>query len=45
MKKIENKNKKTARTLSELEKLVNKITPTNQHDEIDWDTPVGKEVW
>lgn len=28
-----------------LEELMAKITPENQHDEIDWGTPQGKEVW
>lgn len=27
-----------------LEELMAKITPENQHDEIDWGTPQGKEV-
>lgn len=25
--------------------LVSEITPMNRHDETDWGTPVGKEIW
>ena len=28
-----------------LKSLVAKITPENQHDELDWGERVGKEVW
>jgi antitoxin MazE len=28
-----------------LESLVAGITPENQHKELDWGPPVGKEVW
>lgn len=28
-----------------LEEMMAQITPENQHDEIDWGKPVGKEVW
>lgn len=28
-----------------LEALVSRITPENQHHELDWGKPVGKEVW
>jgi len=28
-----------------LESLVAQITPKNQHHELDWGKPVGKEVW
>ena len=28
-----------------LERLVARITPRNRHDESDWGTPVGHEVW
>jgi antitoxin MazE len=28
-----------------LDELVAGITPDNRHEEIDWGTPVGKEVW
>jgi antitoxin MazE len=33
------KNKKT------LKELCDQITPENQHEEIDWGAPFGKEVW
>jgi len=29
---------------STLEELMAKITPENQHDEIDWGSPQGKEI-
>jgi antitoxin MazE len=28
-----------------LESLVAQITPENQHHELDWGKPVGREVW
>ena len=28
-----------------LEELLDKITPENRHEEVDWGPPVGKEVW
>jgi antitoxin MazE len=28
-----------------LESLVARITPENQHHELDWGKPVGREVW
>jgi len=28
-----------------LDSLVAQITPENQHHELDWGKPVGKEVW
>lgn len=28
-----------------IEELAEHITPENRHDELDWGTPVGKEVW
>jgi antitoxin MazE len=28
-----------------LEELLSQITPENCHQETDWGTPVGKEVW
>lgn len=28
-----------------LESLVAQITPENQHHELDWGRPVGREVW
>ena len=28
-----------------LESLVARITPENQHHELDWGQPVGREVW
>ena len=28
-----------------LESLVNRITPSNIHTEIDWGEPKGKEIW
>lgn len=28
-----------------LNQLLEKITPENLHEEIDWGAPVGKEVW
>lgn len=34
------KHKKTS-----LKELVAAITPENLHEEVDWGTPVGKEVW
>jgi antitoxin MazE len=29
----------------DLKELVDQITPENRHGLIDWDKPVGKEVW
>jgi len=28
-----------------LRELIKKITPENRHKELDWGTPVGKEIW
>lgn len=28
-----------------LDELLERITPENRHDEIDWGMPLGKEVW
>jgi antitoxin MazE len=28
-----------------LEELIDGITPSNKHKELDWGPPVGKEVW
>lgn len=28
-----------------LDELINKITPQNIHDEVEWSGPVGKEIW
>ncbi|MGH7158126.1 MAG: AbrB/MazE/SpoVT family DNA-binding domain-containing protein [Candidatus Saccharimonadales bacterium] len=28
-----------------LRELVDKITPGNSHDEVDWGEPAGKEIW
>lgn len=28
-----------------LEELVDGITPQNRHDETEWGTPVGREIW
>jgi antitoxin MazE len=28
-----------------LDELVDRITPENRHDEVDWGRPVGKEAW
>ncbi len=28
-----------------LDELLEKITPENLHEEVDWGAPVGKEVW
>jgi antitoxin MazE len=28
-----------------LASLVAKITPKNQHEELDWGPPLGKEIW
>jgi len=39
------KDEKTMVQPRTLEALVAKITPENVHSEIDWGTPVGKEVW
>jgi antitoxin MazE len=33
------------RTTYSLKQLVAKITPRNRHNESDWGTPVGDEVW
>lgn len=28
-----------------LEELIDGITPSNKHQELDWGPPVGKEIW
>lgn len=28
-----------------LDELLDKVTPENIHEEVDWGKPVGKEVW
>lgn len=28
-----------------LDELIDRITPENRHDVIDWGPPVGKEIW
>ena len=33
------------RPIYSLDQLVAKITPRNRHNESDWRTPVGDEVW
>ncbi|HWF85009.1 MAG TPA: AbrB/MazE/SpoVT family DNA-binding domain-containing protein, partial [Vicinamibacterales bacterium] len=33
------------RPIYTLEQLVARITPRNRHDETDWGTPIGYEVW
>lgn len=37
--------KKAKDKLPTLEELVAGITPENRHKEIDWGSPVGKEIW
>ena len=37
--------KRTPQRKYSLEDLVSQITDENRHDEIDWGTPQGREVW
>ncbi len=49
MEKNFSKKKKDEKKIQErkekLKKLISQITPQNKHKEIEWGTPVGKEVW
>jgi antitoxin MazE len=29
----------------DLQALIDRITPENRHEEMDWGPPVGKEIW
>lgn len=33
------------RKIPNLKKLIDKITPENRHEVVDWGKPVGKEIW
>lgn len=37
--------KPTKKDLLSLDELLQAITPENLHDEVDWGSPVGKEIW
>ena len=37
--------KPTKKDLPSLDELLQAITPENLHDEVDWGSPVGKEIW
>ena len=36
---------KRTRPKVDLDALIDRITPENRHEAIDWGVPVGKEIW